>query len=551
MFKKILIFISSAVVLAGLLTIGVGAQTIEQPEKPAVPTVEFKTETEIFLTEINGYEYKIGDNDWQESGLFKELTPNSEYVLYQRVAETDTNYASEASDGLTVKTDCEHRFRAANCLEHKTCTICGFVSEEVGTHIGSSKERVIIKATPEKDGYEAQKCLNCGKAAKKLLPIYRPAEFYFYDSSFYYTGKEIKPDIRIEDSKGQRVNYKYYTVEYSNNINAGTGTITVTFKGSRYEGTMSTNFTIKKRNMTEGKISWDKEKYFYNKNGVKPKVTVNRYSVIAPQSSMTYKYSNNTKVGVGTVEITFSGNFTGTKKLNFKIYPKVNATQFTLYGTQSKKFTATSSHKIKYTVGNTKIIKLSGGKIKALKNGSTTIKVTSNGVTLKVPVTVKSVGLNKTKLTAYTGAKQQLTVLGGTGKYTWSSSNKSIAKVSSKGIITPLKSGTCYIYAKKGSKTFKCKVTVSQYYKGTKIPDFAAVVGKLPYDSGVLEGFYCEAFKNVTEAQVTEYKKRLTNSGYNFALKKKVNGVTVYTYIKGNSVIAVALHKGEFAVTIM
>ncbi len=548
MFKKFLIFISSAIVLVGLLTIGVSAQTKEQAEKPAVPTVEFKTETEIFLTEISGFEYKIGDNDWQESGLFKGLSPNSEYVLYQRVAETDTKYASEASDGLTVKTDCEHRFRAANCLEHKTCTICGFVSEEVGTHKGSSKERVIIKATPEKDGYEAEKCLNCGKAAKKLWPIERPVKFYFHDSSFYYTGKEIKPTFRIEDSRGQNVGYKQYTVEYSNNINAGTGTITVKFKGNRYEGSMSTTFTIKKRNMTNGKVCWDKAKYFYNKNGVKPIITVDRYSVIAPQSSMTYKYSNNKKVGVGTVEITFSGNFTGTKKINFNIYPKVNATEFTLYGTESKKFTATSSHKIKYTVGNSKIVKFSGGKIKALKKGSTTLKVTSNGVTLKIPITVKSVALNKTKLTAYTGVKRQLTVLGGAGKYTWSSSNKSIAKVSSTGKITPLKSGTCYIYAKKGKQTFKCKVTVSQYYKGTIIPDFAAVVGKLPNESGVVEGLYCEGFKNVTEAQVTEYKKRLTNSGYNFALKKKVDGVTVYTYVKGNSIIAVTLHKGELVV---
>ena len=551
MFKKILIFISSAVVLAGLLTIGVGAQTTEQPEKPAVPTVEFKTETEIFLTEINGYEYKIGDNDWQESGLFKELTPNSEYVLYQRVAETDTNYASEASDGLTVKTDCEHRFRAANCLEHKTCTICGFVSEEVGTHDFNTDKKVIVKATPEKDGYIAKLCLNCGAENSNRSVIHRPAKIRITTFDSDYNGKEIKPSITVYGNDGFTILEKNYTVGYLNNINAGKATITVTFKGIKYEGYMSTNFTIEKRNIINCRLKWDKTKYFYNKNGTKPIFTANCGTIKVPKSSISYEYSNNKKVGTGTVKVTFSGNFTGTRKLNFKIYPKVNATQFTLYGTQSKKFTATSSHKIKYTVGNTKIIKLSGGKIKALKNGSTTIKVTSNGVTLKVPVTVKSVGLNKTKLTAYTGAKQQLTVLGDTGKYTWSSSNKSIAKVSSKGIITPLKSGTCYIYAKKGSKTFKCKVTVSQYYKGTKIPDFAAVVGKLPYDSGVLEGFYCEAFKNVTKAQVTEYKKRLTNSGYNFALKKKVDGVTVYTYIKGNSVIAVALHKGEFAVTIM
>lgn len=550
MFKKFLIFISSVIVLVGLLTIGVSAQTKEQAEKPAVPTVEFKTETEIFLTEISGFEYKIGDNDWQESGLFKGLSPNSEYVLYQRVAETDTKYASEASDGLTVKTDCEHRFRAANCLEHKTCTICGFVSEEVGTHNFNSSEKVIVKATAEKDGYEARKCLFCGREGNKQV-VSRPYKIKF-GSTYEYTGKQIKPSFYLTSRSGRDIDRKYYTSTFSNNINAGTATVKLTFKGEYYEGEMSANFTIKRRKVLKREIKMNKAEYFYNKNGVKPLISTEIYNCLqVPQSSISYTYSNNKKVGVGTVKITFSGNYKGEYTFKFNVQPKVPFTNLTLYGKSSKKFSAVSSHSIKYSVSDSKIIKYSNGKITALKNGEALLYAKSNGIYSRVLVRVRSVGLNKTKITAYTGEKYQLNVLGGTGKYTWSSSNKSIAKVSSTGKITFLKSGTCYIYAKKGKQTFKCKVTVSQYYKNVKIPDFAAVVGRLPKASQAISGIYYEWYKGITENQVKEYKKRLANSGFELFEKKKADGVMVYTYVKGERIVAVSLHKGEFIVGIV
>ena len=74
------------------------------PDTPAVPVAETVTDTRVVLVGTYGYEYKCCDGAWQTSNVFDGLSPNTEYVFYQRVAETNTNYASEMSNGLTVRT---------------------------------------------------------------------------------------------------------------------------------------------------------------------------------------------------------------------------------------------------------------------------------------------------------------------------------------------------------------------------------------------------------------------------------------------------------------
>ncbi len=73
--------------------------------KPSAPTLADKTDTTVTLTAKSGYEYKKDNGEWQDSNVFGGLSPNTTYNFYQRIKETDTNYASESSVAFTVTTN--------------------------------------------------------------------------------------------------------------------------------------------------------------------------------------------------------------------------------------------------------------------------------------------------------------------------------------------------------------------------------------------------------------------------------------------------------------
>ena len=103
----------------------------------------------------------------------------------------------------------------------------------------------------------------------------------------------------------------------------------------------------------------------------------------------------------------------------------------------------------------------SKGTVKGKSAGEAVITATINGKTTRsCTVTVKKMALNATSKTIYVNKTYTLKVNGGTGDTTWSSSDKTVAKVSSSGKVTALKPGTATITAKKNGQTFKCKVTV-------------------------------------------------------------------------------------------
>lgn len=64
-----------------------------------------------------------------------------------------------------------------------------------------------------------------------------------YESYYTYTGKEIKPSVKVKVGKKTLKNKTDYTVTYKNNKSVGKGTITIKGKGS-YTGSVSKSFYI-------------------------------------------------------------------------------------------------------------------------------------------------------------------------------------------------------------------------------------------------------------------------------------------------------------------
>lgn len=77
-------------------------------------------------------------------------------------------------------------------------------------------------------------------------------------------------------------------------------------------------------------------------------------------------------------------------------------------------------------------------------------------------VQAASIKLNKTSLTIYTGKTSTLKVIGTSKKVTWSTSNKKVATVSSKGTVSAKYPGNAIITARVSNKNLKCKVTVKR-----------------------------------------------------------------------------------------
>ena len=109
------------------------------------------------------------------------------------------------------------------------------------------------------------------------------------------------------------------------------------------------------------------------------------------------------------------------------------------------------------------------GVIKALKAGKTVITVKAGAVSAKCTVTVKkapsNVTLSRKTLTLKRGKSYTIKPRIPSGsysyKYTYSSNKKSVATVSSKGVVKAVKKGTAYITVKTfNGKTAKLKVSV-------------------------------------------------------------------------------------------
>ena len=126
-----------------------------------------------------------------------------------------------------------------------------------------------------------------------------------------------------------------------------------------------------------------------------------------------------------------------------------------------------------YISSNPKVVSVNAvtGKMTAKKTGKAVITVTlKSGIRAKCKVTVKkkvstsSLKLSATRLSLKRGSKVKLLIsvnpVTSTDKVTVTSSNKKVATVTTKGVVTGRKKGTEKITVKSGKKTAICRVTV-------------------------------------------------------------------------------------------
>ena len=140
-------------------------------------------------------------------------------------------------------------------------------------------------------------------------------------SSQTYTGNVISPLPTITYNNKTLKKDTDYTLSYSNNINAGTATITITGKGN-FTGTTSKTFSISARAMSDTSVAnISSQTYTGNVISPLPTITYNN-KTLKKDTDYTLSYSDNINVGTATITITGKGNFTGMTSTTFIITQK-------------------------------------------------------------------------------------------------------------------------------------------------------------------------------------------------------------------------------------
>lgn len=243
----------------------------------------------------------------------------------------------------------EFKINAANI--NRVCTVKGLVSGQKFAYTGSAiipKISVIYRniTLVENEDYTIQySSSNPVKAGSYVVVITGKGNYTDHIDLLYmitsvsidsatvkyaeydniYNGSAKKPKVTsIVTEDGTTItDLNAFDVTYTNNVDAGTATITVKPKStnSNYTGTASTTFTIEKATIDSCTAEYSGKMMWNNGQAITPEITLKlgNYTLVKG-TDYTVTYNNNqNETTKAEINVTGTGNFTGTKTYYFEI----------------------------------------------------------------------------------------------------------------------------------------------------------------------------------------------------------------------------------------
>ncbi|GAB6395287.1 MAG: Ig-like domain-containing protein [Bacteroidales bacterium] len=152
-------------------------------------------------------------------------------------------------------------------------------------------------------------------------------------ATYTFSGDSIKPAPVVTDKNGSttfELN-KDYTVSYSDNLDAGRATVTVT-GNNNYSGSVSETFTIEKKLFSNAiTVALERETYEYTGAPVKPAVTVkDGYRTMELNKDYIVSYNDNLHIGKATLTVAGNLNYKGSVSKTFTIEAKPFSSEITV-----------------------------------------------------------------------------------------------------------------------------------------------------------------------------------------------------------------------------
>jgi hypothetical protein len=237
-------------------------------------------------------------------------------------------------------------------------------------------------------------CKKCGKTKADDREYVDIADCKFDQSSRYrtrYTGSPVAPVITVSYAGRVLTEGKDYYLSIRNNVNVGYATYKITgIHSAGFDGSAEQSYRIIAGKIKSATCKLSKTSYKYDGKAKSPKVSLSYKGIdLAKNKDYTVSYSNNKKVGTATVLIKGIGNFTGVKKVSFKIYKVAKPKKTSLRKLTAKKGRKViviwkkqtkdaEGYQIRYAA-NEKFKSAKSVKIKGSKKTTKTIKVKKSG----------------------------------------------------------------------------------------------------------------------------------------------------------------------------
>ena len=241
-----------------------------------------------------------------------------------------------------------------------------------------------------KGGYTGSTTKNFSINAKSISS----ATVTLSQTSYTYDGTEKKPTVTVKDGSKTLTSGTDYTVAYSNNINAGTATVTVSGKGN-YSGSKNADFTISPGTilypMAQCTIRLAQEPfYIYSGAPCEPAIVVTHNgNQLVKDRDYYIEYSNNINAGTATVLVHGKNNpyngvgYRGDASITFPISPRnltdgmvtLSQTSYTYDGTEKRPSVIVKDGSSTLTSGTDYTVSYSNN----INVGTATVTVTGKG----------------------------------------------------------------------------------------------------------------------------------------------------------------------------